>query len=447
LSRSSARCTASAPGICRGRQVQVDAAGAARQRRADGAGDADADVLRVQHAVGGLAQRLGDGELVHLLVVALLQVDDLALAGAGDQDHREAVGRGVGQRGEAVEETGRRHRHADAGLLRQETGGGRGVARVLLVAERDQAHALGLRLAGEVRDRDPGQGVDVLDAVELQGVDQQVETVGLVAGLGVVCHGWKSLWKIQQRGPRRVVLHRRVIIGIAPASTLDPGQFSVYFGAAQAPPALPPSSSMAPLSVQDHPERNVIRVQLGQNVVLKAMNSGQTAELESRLMIVDCQKGDSLLTQGVHEMEQYFILDGILKRVVTNQEAKEMILRFAAERDMETSYAAWRLGTPTPYSIVCVTKARVAKLPLQDWVAFLDRHHGLKETFEYSVMELMSEIMAHTITLHLLDAPGRVKRFLRKHPELFDRIPKKELASYLNLSAETLSRLKQRGKI
>ena len=51
--------------------------------------------------------------------------------------------------------------------------------------------------------------------------------------------------------------------------------------------------------------------------------------------------------------------------------------------------------------------------------------------------------MAHTITLHLLDAPGRVLRFERKHPELAGRIPKKELASYLNLSPETLSRLKQ----
>jgi CRP-like cAMP-binding protein len=200
-------------------------------------------------------------------------------------------------------------------------------------------------------------------------------------------------------------------------------------------------------AVQDHPERNVIRVQLGQNVVLKGMTSGQSAELESHLAIVDCQKGDSLLHQGVHEMEQYFILDGILKRVVTNQQAKEMILRFAAERDIETSYAAWRLGTPTPYSIVCVTKARVAKLPMPEWVAFLDRNPEIKQLFEYDVMQLMSEIMAHTITLHLLDAPGRVKRFLRKHPDLFDRIPKKELASYLNLSAETLSRLKQRGKI
>ncbi|MBI2771199.1 MAG: Crp/Fnr family transcriptional regulator [Burkholderiales bacterium] len=200
-------------------------------------------------------------------------------------------------------------------------------------------------------------------------------------------------------------------------------------------------------SVDNHPDRNVIRVQLAQNIVLRGMTPQESAGLESHLVIVDCQKGDSLLNQGVHEMEQYFILDGVLKRVVANQQAKEMILRFAAERDMETSYAAWRLGTPAPYSIVSVTKARVAKLPMPEWVAFLESHREIKQSFEYQVMELMSEIMAHTITLHLLDAPGRVKRFLRKHPELFDRIPKKELASYLNLSAETLSRLKQRGKI
>lgn len=200
-------------------------------------------------------------------------------------------------------------------------------------------------------------------------------------------------------------------------------------------------------SIENHPERNVIRVQLAHNVVLKGMTVAQMAELEPHLVVVDCQKGEALLHQGVHEMEQYFVLEGILKRVVSNQEAKEMILRFADEGQMETSYAAWRLGTPAPYSIVCVTRARVAKLPLREWVAFIDKHPGLKQAFEYDVMFVMSDIMAHTITLHLLDAPGRVKRFLRKHADLAERMPKKELASYLNLSAETLSRLKQRGKI
>jgi CRP-like cAMP-binding protein len=132
----------------------------------------------------------------------------------------------------------------------------------------------------------------------------------------------------------------------------------------------------------------------------------------------------------------------MLKRVVSNPEGREMILRFAADREMDTSYAAWRLRTPVPYSIVAVTKVRTAELPMPQWSEFLERHRDVKERFEYEVMKLMSEVMAHTITLHLLDAPGRLSRFQRKHPA--GRIPKKELAAYLNLTPETLSRLKQK---
>ena len=83
-------------------------------------------------------------------------------------------------------------------------------------------------------------------------------------------------------------------------------------------------------------------------------------------------------------------------------------------------------------------------LPMPLWAEFLEQHPSLKARFEYEVMKLMSEVMAHTITLHLLDAPGRLSRFHRKHAELAGRIPKKELAAYLNLTPETLSRLKKK---
>jgi CRP-like cAMP-binding protein len=199
--------------------------------------------------------------------------------------------------------------------------------------------------------------------------------------------------------------------------------------------------------ITKHAQKNIIRAQLKQNIILQHLTETEMAELEPNLVAVDCQKGERLLHQGDLEMEQYFILDGILKRVVANQQAKEMILRFADAGGMETSYAAWRLKTPAPYSIIAVTKARVAKLPLPLWVQFMNAHVAVKEAFEYEVMRSMSEIMAHTITLHLLDAPGRVHRFLRKHPDFSDRVPKKELASHLNLCAETLSRLQHQGKI
>ena len=200
-------------------------------------------------------------------------------------------------------------------------------------------------------------------------------------------------------------------------------------------------------TLTSHPQRNSLRLLLRRNQSLRSLSGAQWAELEPLLVIADYRKGDPLVRQGDEEMEQFFILEGMVKRVVSNPQGREMILRFAAETEMDTSYAAWRMRTPLPYSIVAVTKVRTAEMPLALWAEFLERHPEVKHRFEYEVMKLMSEVMAHTITLHLLDAPGRVKRFLRKHPELEERLPKKELASYLNLSAETLSRLKARGKI
>jgi len=193
-----------------------------------------------------------------------------------------------------------------------------------------------------------------------------------------------------------------------------------------------------------HPQRNSIRLQVRQNLLLQGMSQAQWAELEPLLLVADYRKGDPLVRQGDEDMEQFFILEGMVKRVVSNPQGREMILRFAAETEMDTSYAAWRLRTPLPYSIVAVTKVRTAEMALPVWAEFLDRHPEMKQRFEYDVMRLMSEVMAHTITLHLLDAPGRLLRFQRKHPELAGRIPKKELAAYLNLTPETLSRLRQK---
>jgi CRP-like cAMP-binding protein len=196
-----------------------------------------------------------------------------------------------------------------------------------------------------------------------------------------------------------------------------------------------------------HPDATRLRVELRKNLALKNLTARQWQELEPLLEVADYPKGETLENQGDHSMEQYFIVEGILKRVVSNAQGKEMILRFAAESDIDTSYAAWRLKKPIPYAIRTVTRVCAAKLSMQQWVAFLQRHPDIKSDFELEIMNLMSEVMAHTITLHLLDASGRVLRFMRKHPDLVERLPKKELASYLNLSPETLSRLKRRGKI
>jgi len=55
---------------------------------------------------------------------------------------------------------------------------------MLLVAERDHAHAFGLREAGEVGDGDAGKAEDRVDVVELERVDDEVEAIGQRGRLG-----------------------------------------------------------------------------------------------------------------------------------------------------------------------------------------------------------------------------------------------------------------------
>ncbi len=143
------------------------------------------------------------------------------------------------------------------------------------------------------------------------------------------------------------------------------------------------------------------------------------------------------MRQGDEEMEQYFILDGMLKRVVSNPQGRDdPALRRRAER--WTPHAAWRLRTPVPYSIGAVTKVRIAELPHAAMGEFLERHPELSRRIRVRGDELMTEVMAHTITLHLLDAPGRVA--LRAQAPGAGRAHAEEgLAAYLNLSPETLS--------
>ena len=71
-----------------------------------------------------------------------------------------------------------------------------------------------------------------------------------------------------------------------------------------------------------HPQRNSIRLQLRENQSLTRLSAGQWAELEPLLAIADYRKGDALVRQGDEEMKQFFILEGMVKRVVSNPQGR-----------------------------------------------------------------------------------------------------------------------------
>ena len=67
--------------------------------------------------------------------------------------------------------------------------------------------------------------------------------------------------------------------------------------------------------LENHPEKNVIRLQLSQNVILQHLDPKSMSELLGLLEIADLKKTEILLHQGDTQMEQYFVLDGILSEL------------------------------------------------------------------------------------------------------------------------------------
>ena len=72
-------------------------------------------------------------------------------------------------------------------------------------------------------------------------------------------------------------------------------------------------------SLASHPQRNTIRLQLKKTLILREMGASAFEDLERELEVAEFRKGESLVRQGATNMEQFFILDGILKRVAKDR--------------------------------------------------------------------------------------------------------------------------------
>jgi hypothetical protein len=84
------------------------------------------------------------------------------------------------------------------------------------------------------------------------------------------------------------------------AAAVDLGQLSGKRHRLDEPAVVAISSKTGPMTLlENHPEKNIIRAQLRQNILLKDLGEGDRAELESHLAVVDGNKGDFLLHQGV----------------------------------------------------------------------------------------------------------------------------------------------------
>jgi len=154
-------------------------------------------------------------------------------------------------------------------------------------------------------------------------------------------------------------------------------------------------------------------------------------------------KGEVLLREGQVCNKFYFILDGCI-RSFGLENGKEMNVKFYFKDDIACDFKSFRSEKPSPFYLIAMEDVtvyygnKVEVTPLfqggSSW------HMVLFRLFQ----RLYLEEEEHSNSFKLLTPEERYHFLLENRPEYLKRIPLVHLASYLGISRETLTRIRQR---
>lgn len=152
-------------------------------------------------------------------------------------------------------------------------------------------------------------------------------------------------------------------------------------------------------------------------------------------------KGDFLLKEGDIENNLYFIESGAL-RVFHLSEFEEATIRFGYEGNFINSLSSYITGKPSEFYMEAIRKTSIriiSKKQVQQ-IAY-ENDSNLKEYI--ALLEtLITQQIEREIDLLTVSPTERLNRVLERSPNLFQQIPLKYIASYLRMTPETLSRIR-----
>ncbi len=152
------------------------------------------------------------------------------------------------------------------------------------------------------------------------------------------------------------------------------------------------------------------------------------------------KKHQFLIQAGDNVPNDYFVVKGLLKAYHSDKEGKEHILQFAMEDWWVTDYQAYFSQTSASIHIDCIEEVELLCLSLQNRDKICANLHKIEHFFRHKSNFGYVALQRRILSLLNSNAKERYEQLLASYPNLFQRVPKSLIASYLGVSRETLSR-------
>lgn len=175
--------------------------------------------------------------------------------------------------------------------------------------------------------------------------------------------------------------------------------------------------------------------------ILPIPDEALRAQLVSLSQFRRLSKGELLIREGEPINQLSFLLSGILRGFFLDYNGRDITDCFGAKCGVP-AIPVFQLDAPSCISIEALTDSQLLCIPVADAMALLENDVRTVHIYNSLLRNSLLEHWQIKTVLHKRTSMERYQWFLQAYPGLIDQVTHRYIASFLEMSPVTLSRLR-----
>ena len=159
------------------------------------------------------------------------------------------------------------------------------------------------------------------------------------------------------------------------------------------------------------------------------------------------KKHQFLIQENETVEKNYFVINGCLKAYHIDSTGKEHILQFAIQNWWITDFQAYFNQTKSTLFIDCIEESELLSITFENAEKLCSEMHKMEHFFRKKSNSGYVALQQRILSMLNNNPKEQYDKLLLQNPILFQKVPKKLIASYLGVSRETLSRFNKTSKM
>lgn len=164
-------------------------------------------------------------------------------------------------------------------------------------------------------------------------------------------------------------------------------------------------------------------------------------ELIADSKIATYKKGDVVVREGQYAKKAYLIVQGC-SRAYYLKDGKDISDWFTFENEIMAAVVSFFSEVPSPHYLEFVEDSTVIEFSKSTVDRLSREYHDFERFISKVVTETMLGLCERLHTIQFCKADERFNQLLTIYPDITNRVPLTHIASYLGITLETLSRVR-----